>query len=264
MKAEGSQGASVLNVERRGPITLIELNRPRSSNAIDPSLANELQRAANHCLHESELRAVVLTGAGAHFCVGGDLRAIAAEQNAEAYVRRMTQALHAAISILVRLDVLVIVAATGHVAGAGVSLCAMADLAICGEGTLFSLAYTRVGLTPDGGASFLLSRIVGTRRTSELLLRNRTLSARQALEWGLVNEVEPDSDVRAVAFALAHELSGGPRSAFSKTKRLLASSLGAFESQLSLESNCIGSQVASPEAAEGIRAFLEKRSPEFV
>jgi 2-(1,2-epoxy-1,2-dihydrophenyl)acetyl-CoA isomerase len=151
----------------------------------------------------------------------------------------------------------------GTAAGAGVSLAAMADLAICGKGSKFTLAYTNAGLTPDGGASFLLPRVIGARRTMELLLLNRPLVAHQALEWGLVNEVVEDEDLLDRAMKLAGQLADGAPGAFGQTKRLVAHSLGALESHMTLESETIALQAATVDGIEGIRAFLEKRKPDF-
>jgi 2-(1,2-epoxy-1,2-dihydrophenyl)acetyl-CoA isomerase len=134
---------------------------------------------------------------------------------------------------------------------------------VASESSRFNLAYTGVGLTPDAGTSFLLPRAVGARRAMELLLLNRSLSAQEALSWGLVNRVVPDAMVVDEALALAEKLAAGPTRAFGKVKRLVAQSLGALESQMVLESETIAGQAASAEGAEGISAFLAKRKPAF-
>src|SRR5437660_1137230 len=132
---------------------------------------------------------------------------------------------------------------------------AMADLAVCASSSKFNLAYTSVGLTPDAGTSFLLPRIVGVKRAMELLLLNRALPAAEALSWGLVNEVVSDEQLPARALEIAEQLARGARGAFGATKRLLAHSLGAFESQMVLESETIAAHAVSAEAAQGIEAF---------
>ena len=161
------------------------------------------------------------------------------------------------------MDAPVIAAVNGTAAGAGVGLVAMADLALCARGSKFNLAYTNAGLTPDAGTSFLLPRTIGAKRAMELLLLNRTLLAQQALDWGLVNEVVADEELLARALELAEQLAAVPASAFGETKRLLAASLGAFESHMMLESETIAAHAVSAEGAEGISAFLEKRKPQF-
>lgn len=256
--------APTVEVESRGAVTVITLNRPESANTLNLQMAMDLLAAAMTCGRNPSVRAVVLTGAGKNFCFGGDLRGMAAKgKSADAYLRELTTYLHEALSHFVRMDAPVIAAVNGTAAGAGVGLVAMADLAVCAASSKFNLAYTSVGLTPDAGTSFLLPRAVGAKRAMELLLLNRTLSAEEALSWGLVNQVVPDADVLDQAMRIAEKLADGATHAFGHAKRLLAHSLGALESQMVLESETIASQAGSDEGMEGISAFLEKRKPNF-
>ena len=255
--------APSVQVETRGPVALVRLNRPDSSNTINLQTAMDLLAAAMTCSRNNTVRAVVLTGAGRNFCFGGDLRAIASEGVDGGYLRELTGYLHSAISHFVRMDPPVIAAVNGTAAGAGVGLAAMADLVVCGKGSKFNLSYTNVGLTPDAGTSFFLPRVIGARRTLELLLLNRPLPAKQALEWGLVNEVVEDSELLDRALEIAAQLANGATGAFGQTKRLVAQALGTLESQMTLESETIASQATSVDGVEGIRAFLEKRKPDF-
>ena len=256
--------AASVEVETRGAVALVTLNRPESANTLNLQMAMDLLAAAMTCARNAAVRAVVLTGAGRHFCFGGDLRGVAARSGAGSdYVRELTTYLHAAISHFVRMDAPVIAAVNGTAAGAGVGLVAMADLALCGSSSRFNLAYSSVGLTPDAGTSFLLPRIVGVKRAMELLLLNRALPAAEALTWGLVNEVVSDEQLAGRALEIAEQLARGACGAFGATKRLLAHSLGAFESQMVLESETIAAHAVSPEGTEGISAFLEKRKPQF-
>src|SRR6201996_1309067 len=255
---------SSVQVETRGAVALVTLNRPDSSNTLNLEMAMDLLAAAMTCGRNPAVRAVVISGAGRSFCFGGDLRAMASRGGAaDGYLRELTGYLHSAISHFVRMDPPVIAAVNGTAAGAGVGLVAMADLAVCGRSSKISLSYTNVGLTPDGGTSFLLPRTVGVKRTMELLLLNRALTSNEAQEWGLVNSVVDDSEVVNEAFRLAERLAAGPTQAFGKTKRLLAASLAGFESQMVLESETIAAQAVTPEGAEGISAFIGKRKPEF-
>lgn len=255
---------SSVQVETRGAVALVTLNRPESANTLNLQTAMDLLAAAMTCDRNPGVRAVVLRGAGRHFCFGGDLRAMVAKGAAvDGYLRELTGYLHAAISHFVRMDAPVIAAVNGTAAGAGVGLVAMADLAICARSSRFNLAYTGVGLTPDAGTSFLLPRAVGARRAMELMLLNRALSAGEALEWGLVNQVVEDGDLLDEALVLAERLCAGAAGAIGKTKRLMAHSLGALESHMVLESETIASQAATAEGTEGITAFLEKRAPDW-
>jgi 2-(1,2-epoxy-1,2-dihydrophenyl)acetyl-CoA isomerase len=255
---------STVEVESRGAVTVVTLNRPDSANTLNLQMAMDLLAAAMTCGRNPAVRAVVLTGAGKNFCFGGDLRGMIAKgKSADAYLRELTTYLHEAISHFVRMDAPVIAAVNGTAAGAGVGLVAMADLAVCAAGAKFNLAYTSVGLTPDASTSFLLPRAVGAKRAMELFLLNRSLGAEEALSWGLVNRVVPDAQLLTEAVKLGEQLVAGATRAFGRTKRLLANSLGALESQMVLESETIAAQAASPEGLEGIAAFLEKRKPSF-
>lgn len=255
--------APTVQVETRGSVALVTLNRPESGNSLNLQMAMDLLAAAMTCSRNNTVRAVVLTGAGRNFCFGGDLRAIASEGGDSGYLRELTGYLHSAISHFVRMNPPVIAAVNGTAAGAGVGLAAMADLAVCGKASKFNLAYTNAGLTPDGGTSFLLPRVIGARRAMELLLLNRPLPAKQALEWGLVNEVVEDGELVEHALQMAGQLANGATGALGQTKRLVAHSLGALESHMTLESETIAAQTESVDGVEGIRAFLEKRKPDF-
>lgn len=256
--------ASTVTVESRGAVAVVTLNRPDVSNTLNIQVAMDLLAAAMTCGRNSAVRAVVLTGAGSNFCFGGDLRGMKAKgKSADAYMRELTTYLHEAISHFVRMDAPVIAAVNGTAAGAGVGLVAMADLAVSAASAKFNLAYTSVGLTPDAGTSFLLPRAVGAKRAMELMLLNRPLTADEALSWGLVNRVVPDAEVLPQALHIAEQLASGARRALAQTKRLLAQSLGALESQMVLESQTISTQAGTAEGLEGITAFLDKRKPGF-
>jgi 2-(1,2-epoxy-1,2-dihydrophenyl)acetyl-CoA isomerase len=251
-------------IEVDGGVATLTLNRPESSNALTLALAKELLAAALACEADARVRAVVVTGAGKHFCFGGDLRAMRdAGEAAAGYINELTTHLHAALSALTRMRAPVIAAVNGTAAGAGVGLACAADLALCGRASRFSLAYTGVGLTPDGSASFLLPRIVGRRRAMELLLLNRVLGAEEALGWGLVNQVVDDAELAAQARALAERLAAGPTEAFAATKRLMDASAPGLESQMALEGRTIAAMSVHPHGREGITAFIDKRAPRY-
>ena len=255
---------STVLLEQRGAVALLTLNRPENANVLNIAMGRQILDSVIAIEANAAVRAVVLTGAGKHFCFGGDLRGMMAEGGAvDSYLSELTSFLHTAISHLVRMDAAVIAAVNGTAAGGGIGLVTAADLCVCGTGSKFSLAYTGVALTPDCSSSFFLPRLIGHRRAMELIMTNRLLGAEEALSWGLVNQVVADADVLAEALKLADRLAAGPRRAFGKAKRLLAASSGALESQLALESRMIAGQAASAEGQEGIRAFLDKRKPQY-
>ena len=253
----------VLHEVRDGVATLT-LNRAEASNALTLELARELLSAALRCEADPQVRAVVLTGAGRHFCFGGDLRAMREQgEGAAAYINELTTHLHAAISAFARMRAPVIAAVNGTAAGGGVGLACAADLAICGRGSKFSLAYTGVGLAPDASVSFLLPRIVGLRRAMELLLLNRVLGADEALGWGLVNQVADDADLAVEAQALAARLAAGPTESYAATKRLMLAQAPGLEAQMALEGRTIAAMSVHPHGREGIAAFIEKRPAKY-
>lgn len=255
---------STVAVGIRDRVATLTLNRPESNNALTLELARELLAAALRCEADAEVRAVVLTGAGKHFCFGGDLRAMRERgDGAPAYINELTTHLHAALSAFTRMRAPVIAAVNGTAAGAGVGLACTADLALCGRGSRFSLAYTGVGLSPDGSVSFLLPRIVGRRRAMELLLLNRVLNADEALAWGLVNQVVDDAELATQAQALAARLAAGPTESYGATKRLLDASDPGLEAQMALEGRTIAAMSAHPHGREGMAAFFDKRAGRF-
>ena len=246
-------------------VATITINRPDAANAMSPLMAEEIAEVALRCDDNPGVRAVVITGAGKLFCAGGDLGAFAAAgDGAKSLIKKMATDLHVGLSRLARGAAPVIGAVNGTAAGAGFSLCMATDLAIAAESAVFTMAYTRAGLSPDGGSTFHMPRKIGDRRTRELMLTNRLLTAAEALEWGIVNKVVADDEVLREAQALAAELAAGPTLAFGAVKTLLNSTFDqSLEAQLELESRTIADMVLTHDGQEGISAFLGKRKPEF-
>jgi 2-(1,2-epoxy-1,2-dihydrophenyl)acetyl-CoA isomerase len=243
----------------------ITLARPASANAMDAAMMEELLDAAIRCDEDPSVRAVLLTGEGRAFCAGGDLASFSRLGDAlPAALKRMTTHLHGAISRFARMDAPLVSAVNGVAAGAGMSLACAADLSLAAASARFTMAYTRAGLTPDGSATFFLSRLVGLRRAQELMLTNRMLSAPEAAEWGLVNRVVTDETLLDEARSLARSLAEGPTRAFGQVKRLLLLGEGnALEAQMEHEARAIADAARGADGREGIAAFLEKRPPRF-
>jgi len=251
-------------LDLRDGVATVTLNRPDGANALDMAIGRGLMEVALRIESDPAVRAVVVTGAGKHFCFGGDLRGMAEHGDAVAgYLNELTTHIHAAISCFTRMKAPVIAAVNGTAAGGGVGLVCMADLAIAGKGSRFSLAYTGVGLAPDCSTSFLLPRIVGRRRALELLLTNRVLGAEEALAWGLVNQVVDDADVLAQALELAARFASGPTESYGAAKRLVNAAEPGLEAQMALEGRAIATQAMHPHGREGVAAFLGKRKPSF-
>ena len=254
-----------LNFDVASGVATVTLNRPHSLNAMSPAMAKELHHVALRVDADSSVRAIVLTGSGKAFCAGGDLgEFVAAGDQARTLILQMTGDLHLALSRLSRNRAPVIAAVNGTAAGAGFSLAMAADLAIAEEQTVFTMAYTNAGLSPDGSSTYFMPRKIGDRRTRELMLTNRVLKAQEALDWGVVNQVVATGEALAAAQAMAARMATGPTQAYAQVKQLLDASFSqSLETQMELEARAIASQVASVDGQEGMRAFVEKRKPQF-
>lgn len=246
-------------------LAVITFNRPQSYNALNDKMAAELFAATVEIQEDPSVRAVLLTGAGAAFHAGGDIKAFVAEGDAiPGYIDRTANALHAFISHLVRMPKPVVSAVNGPAAGAGMSIALAGDLLVAREDALFTCAYSKIAASPDGSMSYFLVRLIGMRRAMELYLTNRTLTAQEAMEWGLVNRVLPVENFLEEAKAIARELAQGPTLAYGRAKDLFYHSLNhQLETQMELESRGIVASTRSEDFREGTRAFLEKRPPTF-
>ncbi|HBF63702.1 MAG TPA: enoyl-CoA hydratase [Gammaproteobacteria bacterium] len=254
-----------LNFDVDSGVATITLNRPEALNAMSPAMAKELHEVALQIDANNSVRAVILTGTGKAFCAGGDLGAfVAAGEQARTLILQMTGDLHLALSRLSRNRAPVIAAVNGTAAGAGFSLAMAADLAIAEEQAVFTMAYTNAGLSPDGSSTYFMPRKIGDRRTRELMLTNRLLTAPEALDWGVVNQVVEGGGALAAARVMATGMAQGPTEAYAQVKRLLDSSFSqSLETQMELEARAIADQVASVDGQEGMLAFVEKRKPQF-
>jgi 2-(1,2-epoxy-1,2-dihydrophenyl)acetyl-CoA isomerase len=257
---------TTLDYELSDGVAWITFKRPERFNALDPTMARELCDVANRCSSDRAVRAAVMTGSGEQaFCAGGDVSTFAEHlDDIEVLVKEMTTYLHTAVSRFARMRAPLVAAVNGVAAGAGFSLVTCCDLAVAAGTATFTSAYTRIGLTPDGGSTHFLARLVGSRRAMELYLTNRVLSAAEALDWGLVNKVVPPEQLAAEAGALARRLAEGPTAAHGGVKTLLQSAASkSLETQMELETRSIAAAGASADGREGIRAFLEKRPARF-
>jgi 2-(1,2-epoxy-1,2-dihydrophenyl)acetyl-CoA isomerase len=233
-------------------------------NAISPAVVGALNEQTVALGRRDDVRVVTLVTAGRTFCVGGDVRYFAAATDPEATVRELAGEFHAALLALAALDAPIVTRVQGAAAGGGLSLALAGDLVIAGASASFSAAYTRIGLSPDGGMSWRLPRLVGAGRAAELMLTNRRVGADEAARIGLVSQVVPDEELDAHVDAVATALAAGAAPAQAAVRRLLRTSATAtFDEQLALEAESIARLAASPEGREGVAAFLAKRPPDF-
>jgi 2-(1,2-epoxy-1,2-dihydrophenyl)acetyl-CoA isomerase len=248
-------------------VATLALDRPKALNALDDAMAAAIAAAAARCEADAAVRAVVLTG-GEHFMAGGDLRSFAArlgtDEGTTAAFEALIHRVHAGILVLRRMPKPVVAAVRGACAGFGMSLMMACDLAVAAEDAYFTLAYVNIGTSPDGGSTFALPRLVGTRRAMELALLGDRFGAADALRLGLVNRVVPAARVQGEATALAARLAAGPGLAIARTKRLVNASFdNSLETQLQAEAEAFAASAVTEDFAEGVRAFLAKRPPQF-
>ena len=246
----------------------ITLNRPQAYNAINTDLAERLLDAVIRCDEDDEVRALVVTGKGPSFCSGGDIRqmmdAVARDGDAAAFLKLLTVSLHEAIATMAHMSKPVITAVNGVAAGAGFSLALAGDLVVAVENARLTVAYTAIGLAPDGSSTFTLPRLIGRTRAFELICTNRALSASEARELGLVNQVFPTAQfierVREYAVGVAQ----GPTAALGYAKKLLTlSAQNSVETQMEHERRAIAACGRTADFREGVDAFFAKRPARF-
>jgi 2-(1,2-epoxy-1,2-dihydrophenyl)acetyl-CoA isomerase len=253
----------ILDVRDR--VAYLTLNRAEAGNALDPALMHGFRDAAASLDERDDVGAVLLMGAGQNFSVGGDLRFMhdAGDDVSDA-VYGLASTMHAGIEALAELDAPVISVVRGAAAGGGMSIAIAADLVLAAESAYFTVGYTKIGFSIDGGASWTLPRLVGQRRAIELALLNERLTAAKAQELGIVTRVVPDDELDGEAEKLARQLAQGPIGAHGAVKRLLRwSSTATFSKQLEDEAHTIAGLAAAPDGREGVLAFLDKRAPHF-
>lgn len=251
--------------EREGAVARLTLNRPTVGNSIDVPMTKAILEAAIACDEDPSIRCVLLTGAGRLFCAGGDVASFAAAGEAiPALLKELTAYLHMAIARFARMNKPLVTAINGAAAGAGFSLAILGDIAIASRSASFTLAYGLLGLSPDGGSTWLLPRLIGLRRAQELVLMNERLTAEQAATLGLITRVVDDAEMMNEACALAAKLAASATPAIGKVRNLLLTSFGtSLETQMENEARAIAEVSLTPQGREGVNAFLAKRKPNF-
>jgi 2-(1,2-epoxy-1,2-dihydrophenyl)acetyl-CoA isomerase len=255
-----------VNLYRRGAAAWLELNRPERMNAWDAQLGLDLLAALTSVGEETGVRAVLVTGAGRAFSSGADLKEgpVAGRNDSRDVYRVLTERYHPIIHAVRDMPKPVVAAVNGAAAGIGLSLALACDLVIAAESAYFLLAFVNIGLVPDGGSSLLVPARVGFARAAEMAMLGERIGARQALEWGLINQVWPDGELAARAGEMLIRLADGPTRSYAGTKRQLNSWLyQRMDEQLELEARIQQEMAASGDFAEGLRAFADKRPPRF-
>lgn len=256
-----------IRMEREGAVATITLTRAAGMSTLTEAVVDELAQAVADCEREAEIRAVILTGTGPAFCAGADmamLRGLAGGTAGHRLAEVADRFHERLITPLRRLPKPVIAAVNGVAAGGGLGLALACDFRVASAEARFNVAYARIGLSPDGGNSFFLPRLVGYARAMELYFFNDVLSAEEARAAGLVSRVVPAAELLPAARELAGRLAAGPTVAFGQTKRLFDRALtNDLAGHLADESRALGLCAGTRDHAAGLEAFLAKRPPRF-
>jgi 2-(1,2-epoxy-1,2-dihydrophenyl)acetyl-CoA isomerase len=262
--------ASPVTYALENGVASIVLNRPAVLNALDEGLAVALGAAVAAAEHDPAVRCVVLSGAGDAFMAGGDIQwmsGLLESGEAAQRARRLEDfiaAAHQPILALRRMPKPVIASVHGAVAGYGLSLMLAADLAVAATGTKFTTAYSLIGTSPDGGATYHLTALVGPKKALHLFLTGERFTAEQAAEYGLVSAVVAAEERGPHVASIAAQLAAGPTAVYGRTKRLVNRAAGdGLAAQMQAELESFRDSALAPDFAEGVRAFLEKRKPRF-
>ena len=259
-----------LLIECEDGVATLTMNRPEARNALSAEMRSGLDDAFHSFENDDAVRCVVLRGAGEHFMAGGDVKSFASILADEdpADIRDLLlhriHDLHLIMFAMRRLPKPVIASVRGAAAGAGVSLAACCDLIIAAEDSFFTLAYTLIGTSPDGGSTYALPRALGVKKAMEMALLGERLDAETMARFGLVNFVVPTQELEAETQALARRLADGPTRAHGHAKRLMYGSFeNQMERQLQMEAEAFADCATTEDFREGVTAFLEKRPAAF-
>jgi len=246
-------------VSADGKIATLTLNRPDSVNALSAGMMAGLN-AALDAIETGGFRALILTGSGRGFCSGADMKELPAHRTQGAG-QVLNRVFHPFFRRLRDLNMPIVTAVNGPAVGIGMSLALMGDLIVAARSAYFLLSFSRIGLVPDGGVTWLLPRLIGLARAREMALLAEKLPCEKALEWGLVNRVVDDAQLMNEAMALARRLAEGP-AALPMTRKLFWDKDG-HEAQLAREAEAQQQAGMTEDFAEGLAAFQEKREPVF-
>jgi 2-(1,2-epoxy-1,2-dihydrophenyl)acetyl-CoA isomerase len=263
---DGAQGSPKVKTSVDNGVGVITLSDPGTLNAAGLDLMAELTAAFEDLAYGDKARAIVITGEGRGFCSGANLSGgggAARPQTGNAPNHALLQTFNPFVSAVRKSPKPLVSAVNGVAAGVGVSLALAADLCVAAESAYFLLAFRRIGLVPDGGATWILPRLIGKARAMELMLLGEKLPAKTAVEWGLINKAVPDAELMAAAMQYAQALADGPAS-LGLTRNLIWDALdSAWHEQLEAEAYAQGAAQRTTDAREGVMAFVEKRQAKF-
>jgi 2-(1,2-epoxy-1,2-dihydrophenyl)acetyl-CoA isomerase len=257
-------GYQTLLVERAGAVATITLDRPDARNAIDLTMRQELVAALDEVEADEAARVLILTGAGGHFCAGGDVKSMRTRRLTAAEGRHRVELLNRMVLRLVDFPRPTLAMVDGYAVGAGTNLALCCDLVVASDRARFGELFNKIGLAPDGGGTWLLSRLVGLARAKELIYTGDVFDAAEAARIGLVNRVVAAADLERVTRALADKIAAGPPAVQRLAKHMVnRAATSDLIAALDLEAYSQGMAIASDDHQEGLAAFFEKRPPRF-
>ena len=245
-------------------VAIVTLNRPEALNALTLTMREEIGTVFESFRTDDSVRAVVLTGAGRAFCAGGDVKGMADVKppvDTRDFIRGVS---HRALKAIATLEKPVIAKVNGVATGAGCNMALACDIVIASETAKLGQAFVRIGLGPDWGGAYFLSRLIGPAKAKELLFTGKLIDAREAERIGLVNQVVPPDELEPTVLSLARQLAQGPTRAIGIAKMLVTKGLELdLGSLLDYEAYAASVCMQTDDHQEGVRAFIEKRAPEF-
>ena len=261
-----SQGAAPSDSKEREGLAVVILDGPRKGNTLNGPMLADLNAVTDDLVEDPELRAVLVRAEGPDFCFGADVHSFTrAGGDLSATLFDFAASFHRSMTNLSRVKVPLVAAVQGGVAGGGISIACVCDVVLAADSARFAFAYPRIGLSPDGGLSLTLPRLVGIRRALDWALSGEVLPAQAALEWGLISRIVAAEELHTKAEEVAQQLAEGPTLAFAATKRLFRESWSAtLDNQLASEASSISSLGRSRDAQTGIHSFLARQAPDFL
>jgi 2-(1,2-epoxy-1,2-dihydrophenyl)acetyl-CoA isomerase len=257
-------GYQTLFESRSGAVATVTLNRPEARNALDMAMRRELAAVLDEVEADAGARVLILTGAGGHFCSGGDVKTMREKQHTAAEGRARVELLNAMVLRIVNFPKPTIAMVDGYAVGAGSNLALCCDLIVASERAKFGELFWKIGLVPDGGGTWLLPRVVGLARAKELIFTADIIDAVEAARIGLVNHVVPVADLERATHALAEKIAAGPPAVLKMAKHMVNRAVTSdLASALDLEAFSQGIAIASDDHQEGLAAFFAKRPPKF-
>lgn len=257
--------SSPLKLEIDQSLAVITFTAPERANVLDLAMARAFATAVQAIASDSSVRAVLITAEGKHFCAGGDIKAFAdTSRPLQEILQELLDPVHEAMKMLTLLPVPVVCAINGPVGGGGIGFALCGDIVLAAESMKLRGGYSAIGLTPDVGGSWFVTRRAGAAKAKEVFLTNRPFPAAECREIGLVDEVFPDHELPQAARRLAQQLAQGPAQAQARIKSLIeAAQHHGLHAHFDLERESMLASGATDDGREGIRAFIEKRAPKF-